>query len=89
MDANREPTQETKPMKETDIARAKIDPRQVFNNPRDVLGLTNVKDADRFLILWRWRAQAKKDGDRAHVKNLKRVICELEEIANPSRVFAR
>ena len=66
-------------MKEVDIARAKIDPREVFNNPRDVLGLTNVNDSDRFLILWRWRAQAKKDGDRVHVKNLKRVILELEE----------
>ena len=76
-------------MRETDIARAKIDPRQVFNNPRDVLGLTNVKDSDRFLILWRWRAQAKKDGQKIHVKNLKRVICELEEISNPARLFAR
>ena len=74
-------------MKETDIARAKIDPREVFNNPRDILGLTNVKDADRFVILWRWRAQAKKAGDHAHVKNLKRVIYELEEIANPAHIF--
>ena len=76
-------------MLETDIARAKIDPRQVFNNPRDVLGLTNVKDTDRFVILWQWRAQAKRDGDQAHVKHLKRVICELEEIANPAQLFAR
>ena len=28
-------------------------------------------------------------GDRAHVKNLKRVICELEEIANPAHIFLR
>ena len=76
-------------MEETEIARAKIDPREVFNNPRDVLGLTNVKDADRFVILWRWRAQVKKDGDQAHVKKLKRVICELEEIANPAHIFLR
>jgi hypothetical protein len=66
-------------MKEVDIARAKIDPRQIFNNPRDVLGLTNLNASDRLLILWRWRAQAKKDGDRVRVKNLKRVIFELEE----------
>jgi hypothetical protein len=72
-------------MKEVDIARAKIDPREVFNNPRDVLGLTNVKESDRLLILWRWQAQAKKDGDRVRVKNLKRVIFELEEA---SRGFA-
>ncbi len=76
-------------MTTVDIAKAKLDPRQVFSNPRDVLGLTNVEDSDRFLILWRWRAQAKKDGDRAHVKTLKRVICELEEVANSSRLFAR
>ena len=73
-------------MKEVDIARAKIDPRLVFNDPRDVLGLTNLKNSDRFLILWRWRAQAKKDGDRARAKNLKRVIFELEEAARaPAR----
>lgn len=68
-------------MTEVDIARAKIDPREVFANPRDVLGLTGVNDTDRFIILWRWQAQAKKDGDRIHVKNLKRVILELEQTA--------
>jgi hypothetical protein len=66
-------------MKEVDIARAKIDPRGVFSNPRDVLGLKNVNDADRFIILWRWRAQAKKDGHRLDAKHLKRVIFELEQ----------
>ena len=66
-------------MKEVDIAKAKIDPRGVFSNPRDVLGLTNVDDADRFIILWRWRAQAKKDGHKIDAKHLKRVILELEQ----------
>jgi hypothetical protein len=66
-------------MTEVDIAKAKIDPREIFNDPQDVLGLTHLADSDRILILWRWRAQAKKDGDRVRVKNLKRVIFELEE----------
>lgn len=72
-------------MTEVDIAKAKIDPREVFSNPRDVLGLTGVNDSDRFIILWRWRAQAKKDGHHIHVKNLKRVILELEQAAGLAR----
>ena len=72
-------------MKELDIAKAKIDPHEVFANPRDVLGLKDVTDGDRFIILWRWRARAKKDGDRDGVKNLKRVIFELEEAAGFAR----
>ena len=66
-------------MKEVDIAKAKIDPRGVFANPRDVLGLTGLNTTDRFIILWRWRAQAKKDGDAVHAKHLKRMIFELEQ----------
>ena len=44
---------------------------------------------DEWLRLGAVRPSFRWDGDRAHVKNLKRVICELEEIANPARVFAR
>jgi hypothetical protein len=72
-------------MKEVDIAKAKIDPHEVFANPRDILGLAGVQNSDRFIILWRWRAQAKKDGDRVGVKNLKRVIFELEEASGLAR----
>ncbi|MBI1210556.1 MAG: hypothetical protein GC190_03765 [Alphaproteobacteria bacterium] len=72
-------------MEEVDIARAKIDPRGVFSNPRDVLGLTGIDETDRFIILWRWRAQAKKDGDRVHAKNLKRMIFELEQATIDAR----
>lgn len=72
-------------MKEVDIARAKIDPRGVFANPRDVLGLSGINNQDRFIILWRWRAQAKKDGDRVHAKNLKRMIFELEQATGAAR----
>lgn len=72
-------------MTEVDIAKAKIDPSEVFSSPRDVLGLKDVNDSDRFIILWRWRAQAKKDGDPVRVKNLKRVIFELEQAAGFAR----
>jgi hypothetical protein len=72
-------------MKEVDIAKAKIDPHEVFANPLDILGLTGVEDSDRFIILWRWRAQAKKDGDRVRVKNLKRLIFELEQASGLAR----
>lgn len=71
------------------LAKAKSEPRMVFQSPRDVLSTGNIPDADRYVILWRWRAQAKKDGQLAHVKNIKRVLTELEQISNPAALFTR
>jgi len=60
-------------MEETDIAKTKIDPREVFHNPPTFFSvLTNVKRR-RPLVICGLAARTNKDGDHAHVKKLKRV----------------